>query len=125
MISRVALVTGGAGFIGSHLVDALLTKGHRVFVLDNLITGSEDNLLEAKTNPDFTFIEHDVIQSFDDLTILRSSDFSFVFHLASPASVVDYQKYPEETARVNSIGTINMLEYTRKTGAKFLFASTS
>ncbi len=122
---KAAIVTGGAGFIGSHLVDSLLTIGHKAFAVDNLLTGCEDNFLEAKKNPGFTFIKHDVTEPLNDLTILRSNDLSFVFHLASPASVVDYQKYPEETARVNSIGTITMLEYARKTGAKFLFASTS
>lgn len=122
---KTCLVTGGAGFIGSHLVDALLAKGHTVFVLDNLITGNEENLLEAKKNANFTFIKHDVINVFNNETMKQCSNVSYIFHLASPASVVDYQKYPEETARVNSIGTTNMLEYARKTGAKFLFASTS
>ena len=124
MNTNIVLVTGGAGFIGSHLVDALLAKGYVVFALDNFITGNEENLSEAKKNPNFRFIKHDVVQSLDDLTILRSSGLTYIFHLASPASVVDYQKYPEETARVNSIGTINMLEYARKIGAKILFAST-
>ncbi len=125
MEKKVCLITGGAGFIGSHLVDMLLAMGHKVFAVDNLLTGSEDNLADAKKNSGFTFIKHDVAEPLDDLAILRSNDLSFVFHLASPASVVDYQKYPEETARVNSLGTINMLEYARKTGVKFLFASTS
>lgn len=122
MRDQCMLITGGAGFIGSHLVDELLAKGYTVAALDNLITGNEENLLEAKKNPNFTFIKLDIIQPFNNETI---GNVSCIFHLASPASVVDYQKYPEETALVNSIGTINMLEYARKAGAKFLFASTS
>ncbi|KKW37200.1 MAG: NAD-dependent epimerase/dehydratase [Candidatus Peribacteria bacterium GW2011_GWB1_54_5] len=117
---KTSLVTGGAGFIGSHLCDALLARGHKVFCVDNLITGSEENLQSAKRSSLFTFIRYDVV---NELPVLGSLD--YMFHLASPASVVDYQKFPEETALVNSVGTRNLLTVARAHKAKFLFASTS
>lgn len=117
---QLCLVTGGAGFIGSNLVDALLGQGCRVIAIDNLITGKEENLLLAKKNPAFTFINHDVTKTPPEL-----GKVDFIFHLASPASVIDYQKYPEETALVNSMGTINMLKLANINHAKFLLASTS
>lgn len=120
MEKKTCVVTGGAGFIGSHLVDSLLAKGYKVFALDNLITGSEANLAEAKKNPDFTFINYDVSQ---DLPVLGPID--FIYHLASPASVPDYQKYPEETALVNTTGTRGALKAAKAHNAKFLFTSTS
>lgn len=117
---KISLVTGGAGFIGSHLCDALLSAGHRVYCVDNLLTGSEENLKEAKENPLFTFVRYDAVA---ELPILGRLD--YVFHLASPASVVDYQKSPEETALVNSVGTRNLLIAAKAHKARFLFASTS
>jgi nucleoside-diphosphate-sugar epimerase len=117
---QTCVVAGGAGFIGSHLCDSLLTLGYKVFAIDNLITGKEDNLLEAKKNPDFTFIRWDIN---DKLPVLGQID--AIFHLASPASVPDYQKYPKETALANSFGTLNLLDVCKAYGAKFLFASTS
>lgn len=117
---KSCIVTGGAGFIGSHLVDSLLAKGYKVFALDNLITGREDNLAEAKKNPDFSFINYDVTR---ELPVLGPID--YVYHLASPASVPDYQKYPEETAMVNTMGTLGALKVAKAHGAKFLFTSTS
>lgn len=117
---KTAVVTGGAGFIGSHLVDALLLKGYRVFAIDNLVTGNERNLDGASKNPNFTFIRHDVTR---DLPVVGRID--FLYHLASPASVPDYQKYAEETALVNSIGTREMLKVAKAHRAKFLFTSTS
>ena len=113
-------MTGGAGFIGSHLVDALLARGYRVFAIDNLLTGKEDNLSEAKKHSEFTFTRHDVTQPFPEM-----EPFDYIYHLASPASVVDYQKYAEETALVNSVGTQNMLEFAQQHHARFLFTSTS
>lgn len=117
---KVCVVTGGAGFIGSHLVDSLLARGYKVFALDNLITGREENLIEAKKNPDFSFINYDVTR---ELPVLGPVD--YVYHLASPASVPDYQKYPEETALVNTIGTRGALKVAKAHDAKFLFTSTS
>jgi nucleoside-diphosphate-sugar epimerase len=117
---KTCVVAGGAGFIGSHLSDSLLALGYKVFAIDNLITGNEDNLSEAKKNPDFTFIRWDIN---DKLPVIGQID--YIFHLASPASVPDYQKYPKETAMVNSFGTINLLDVCKAYGAKFLFASTS
>lgn len=117
---KTCVVTGGAGFIGSHLCDRLLAVGHKVICVDNFLTGRKENVQEALKNHQFRLVEHDVIKPLDKL-----SDVSYIFHLASPASVVDYQKYPEETAIVNSVGTRNLLQLARETGAKFLFASTS
>ncbi|MEK7801356.1 MAG: UDP-glucuronic acid decarboxylase family protein [Pseudomonadota bacterium] len=119
-MQKVSVVTGGAGFIGSHLVDALLAKGHRVFALDNLITGLEENLIDAKKNSNFTFINVDITTQ---IPILGS--ISYVYHLASPASVIDYQNNPEETALANSVGTRMMLKFAKEYGARFLFTSTS
>ncbi|EKD68095.1 MAG: hypothetical protein ACD_48C00081G0006, partial [uncultured bacterium] len=116
----VSVITGGAGFIGSHLCEALLEIGHKVFCVDNLLTGSEKNTEALKANPDFTFIKWDVT---NDMPVIPAVD--YVFHLASPASVPDYQKYDEETALVNSIGTRNLLKFTKAYKAKFLFTSTS
>jgi len=117
---KTCLVTGGAGFIGSHLCDRLLAQGYSVICVDNFLTGRKKNLADALKNPQFHLVEHDVVEPLKQLDTV-----SYIFHLASPASVVDYQKYPEETALVNSVGTRNFLQLTRKTGAKFLFASTS
>lgn len=118
--NKISVVTGGAGFIGSHLCERLLELGHQVYALDNLLTGSESNIAHLKTNPLFTFIRYDVVQ---EMPILP--EVTHVFHLASPASVSDYQKYPEETALVNSVGTRNMVKFAKAYKAKFLFTSTS
>jgi len=120
MEKKTAIVTGGAGFIGSHLCARLLEKGYSVFCLDNLLTGSEKNIDSLTSNPDFTFIRFDVI---NELPVFKRVD--FVYHLASPASVPDYQKYDEETALVNSVGTRNVLRLAKAYKAKFLFTSTS
>jgi nucleoside-diphosphate-sugar epimerase len=120
MNEQVCVVTGGAGFIGSNLVDALLDRGYRVFAVDNLLTGSEQNLSAAKKNSRFTFIRHDVTSGLPVVGPIH-----YLYHLASPASVPDYQRYPEETALVNSVGTRAMLTVAKAHGAKFLFTSTS
>lgn len=117
---QVSVVTGGAGFIGSNLCASLLQKGHLVFCVDNLLTGTEKNIESLKNNQDFTFIKWDVISEFP---VLPKID--YIFHLASPASVPDYQKYDEETALVNSVGTRNMLKVAKAYKARFLFTSTS
>ncbi|MEK7141652.1 MAG: UDP-glucuronic acid decarboxylase family protein [Patescibacteria group bacterium] len=122
---KTCLVTGGAGFIGSHLCDSLLARGMSVICVDNFITGRKENIQEAMGNPQFHLIEHDVVEPLNNVTPRLRSGQAFIFHLASPASVVDYQSNPEETALVNSVGTRNLLRMSQETGAKFLFASTS
>jgi len=120
MNGRVSIVTGGAGFIGSNLVDALLKKGHTVFAVDNLISGNLRNLTDAKKNPKFTFIQMDVT-----VGLPMVGEIHEIYHLASPASVPDYQNNPEETALANSIGTQNALKAAKAHNASFLFTSTS
>lgn len=114
------IVTGGAGFIGSHLCDFLLEKGHFVICVDNLLTGDIKNIKHNLQNKRFEFIKHDVIKP---LKIAGRID--YILHFASPASPVDYMNYPLETLDVGSIGTKNLLELARKKKAKFMLASTS
>ena len=113
------LVTGGAGFLGSHLCDALLGEGHKVIALDNLLTGRRENIEHLANEPRFEFFETDVCCKFD------CGPVGYVFHLASPASPVDYMIHGVETLQVGSIGTFNALEYTRQHRARFFLASTS
>ena len=115
-----AVVTGGAGFLGSHLCDQLLAVGWEVLALDNLITGDEDNLGHLGRNPKFRFERKDVTES-----IRIEGEVGYVFHLASPASPPDYLRFPVETLKVGSIATMNTLELAQAKGAKFLLASTS
>ena len=115
------LVTGGAGFIGSHLCDKLLKEGYKVMCLDNLLTGSKKNIEHLLDNPKFEFIEADITKPFT----FNISPFTHIFHLASPASPVDYQNYPEETLLTNSLGTLRVMVLARETRAKLLIASTS
>ena len=115
------LVTGGAGFIGSSLCDRLLKDGHKVFCLDNLLTGSTKNIDHLLNASNFEFIEADVTKPFT----FRISPFTHIFHLASPASPIDYQNYPEETLLANSLGTLRVMLLAKQTGAKMLVASTS
>ncbi len=115
-----AVVTGGAGFIGSHLVDRLLAEDWQVVVVDNLITGSLENLRLHAGNPQLEFILHDVRQPF-----VVEGTVDYVFHLAATASPVDFIKRPLETLTVGSYGTENALELALAKGAKFLFTSTS
>src|SRR5882724_7445484 len=116
----ISVVTGGAGFLGSHLSDRLLAEGHRVIAIDNLITGNMDNIAHLASNPKFQFIRHDVTQ-FIDLPGAVDN----VFHLASPASPIDFPLLPIQTLKVGSLGTHNALGLARAKGAKFLMASTS
>ena len=115
-----AVVTGGAGFLGSHLSDRLLAEGYSVVALDNLITGSTDNVAHLHDNPNFEYIKQDIIQPY---TVDGPVD--YVYNFASPASPVDYLELPLETLLVGSAGTHNTLELARQKGAKFLMASTS
>lgn len=113
------LVTGAAGFLGSHLTDALLADGHRVLGVDNLSTGSLENLRHLESEPRFEFLEHDICTCFDPKQV------DYVFNFASPASPEDYMRLGIETLMVGSSGTRNALEIAKKYGAKFLHASTS
>ena len=114
------LVTGAAGFLGSHLCDRLLAEGHDVVGMDNLVTGSERNLAHLGANPRFSFIRHDVSQY-----ITLDGPLDGVLHFASPASPVDYLKLPIQTLKVGSLGTHNSLGLAKAKGARFLLASTS
>ncbi len=116
------LITGGAGFIGSHLCAFYVKQNHEVWCIDNLLTGVERNISCFFKNPNFHFLKEDVT-TFDFNRI--SVNFDFIFHLASPASPPDYFNFPIETLRVNSIGIENCLKLTQKCNAKFLFSSTS
>jgi len=120
MTTPVSVVTGGAGFLGSHLCDRLLAAGHRVIALDNLITGSPDNIAHLAGHPRFTFIRHNVTEF-----IYLAGPVDFVFHFASPASPIDYLELPIQTLKVGSLGTHNALGLAKAKGAKFLLASTS
>jgi dTDP-glucose 4,6-dehydratase len=113
------LVTGGAGFLGSHLCDALIGRGDFVTCVDNLITGRASNIEQHRDNPRFKFIQHDICTPFDP------GPFDYVFHFASPASPFDYLKYGLETLEVGSSGTRNVLELAHSYNAKYLIASTS
>ncbi len=112
------LVAGGAGFVGSHLCDRLIADGHEVTCLDNLVTGSRENVAGLARHPRFTFIEADVAAA-------PHMEADVIFHLASPASPVDYDRFPLETLAANSIGTWRLLDVARAAGAHLTFVSTS
>ena len=114
------LISGGAGFIGSHLCDYLLKKGHQVICLDNLLTGKKENIIHLLKNKNFKFIKQDITERFS-----LPGKIDAVCHLASAASPKDYLKFPLETLKAGSIGTLNLLELARKKRAIFLLASTS
>jgi UDP-glucuronate decarboxylase len=115
------LVTGGAGFVGSHLCDALLAKGFYVTAFDNFLTGKRENLSHLKGHPRFRLWKGDVTRPLPS----RLGRFDRLYHLASPASPVGYMQHSMETILANSLGTMNLLKACRLHGAKFLFASTS
>ena len=119
------LVTGGAGFIGSHLSDSLIKKGHKVICIDNFLTGNRNNVAHLKNNRNFELIEYDLIEPLTSDIIKKISGVKYIFHLASPASPPQYQKYSIPTLLVNSIGTNNMLKIARNNDATFVLASTS
>ena len=114
------LVTGGAGFIGSHLSERLLADGHEVIVHDNLVTGSESNVKALLANPRFSFVNHNVTQYIDVPGPLDQ-----IYHFASPASPVDYAELPIQTLKVGALGTHNALGVAKAKGARLLLASTS
>src|SRR5688572_11420420 len=114
------LVTGGAGFLGSHLVERLLAEGHEVIAMDNLITGTTDNIAHLAGNERFSFIRHNVTNY-----IYLKGNLDAILHFASPASPVDYLELPIQTLKVGSLGTHNALGLALAKGARFLLASTS
>jgi dTDP-glucose 4,6-dehydratase len=114
-----ALVTGGAGFLGSHLCDALLADGYSVVAVDNLLTGRMSNIEHLRREGNFEFLQIDINRPFE------CGPVNYVFHFASPASPVDYMVHGIDTLKVGSLGTMHALEFAHKHRAKFLFASTS
>ncbi len=114
------LITGGVGFLGSHLGELLLAKGHSVISLDNLLTGSTSNVQHLMSNKDFKFIEHDVSKH-----IQIGEDIDYVLHFASPASPLDFPRYPIQILKVGALGTHNALGLAKAKNARFLLASSS
>lgn len=119
MAGQQILVSGAAGFLGSHLCEALLAEGAHVVGVDNYATGNPENLATLQREPRFSFLEHDICEP------LQLDGITYIFNFASPASPFDYARLGPETLRVGSYGTMNLLELARATGAKFLQASTS
>ena len=117
---KISVVTGGAGFLGSHLSDRLLEAGHQVIAIDNLLTGNLRNIEHLFGNTDFRFIEHDVTNF-----IYLPGEIDYVFHFASPASPIDYLELPIPTLKVGALGTHNTLGLAKAKGATYLMASTS
>ncbi len=116
----ISVVTGGAGFLGSHLTDRLLAEGHRVIAIDNFITGNTANIEHLAGNENYKFLKHDVSNY-----IFLPDDVDFVFHFASPASPIDYLEHPIPTLKVGALGTHNTLGLAKAKKATFLLASTS
>jgi dTDP-glucose 4,6-dehydratase len=116
----ISVVTGGAGFLGSHLVDLLLARGHQVIAIDNFVTGSVENIAHHSGNPRFKFIQQDVTEF-----VYLDVPVDYVWHFASPASPVDYLELPIQTLKVGSLGTHKALGLAKHKGACFLLASTS
>lgn len=130
------LVSGGAGFIGSHLCEKLLAQGHKVVAVDSFITGSAKNVAQFKDDPNFTLVNHDITSPLPEAVIGKTNiapgygntdelKFDQVYHLACPASPMDYKEIPLQTLWVNAAGTKNMIELAVRHGAAFLLASTS
>ena len=119
-MSKTTLITGAAGFLGSHLCDRFIAEGFHVIGMDNYITGDKDNIQHLLNHSNFEFIEHDVTIH---ITIPQSVD--YILHFASPASPIDYLKIPIQTLKVSSIGTHNLLGLAKAKNARILIASTS
>ncbi len=117
---KVVVITGGAGFLGSHLCDRFLSEGNKVISVDNLITGNLNNIKHLKKNPDFDFVKHDVSKK-----ISIKGEVDYILHFASPASPVDYLNYPIQTLKVGALGTHNVLGLAKLKKARCLVASTS
>jgi dTDP-glucose 4,6-dehydratase len=114
------LITGGAGFLGSHLCDFLLSQGYRIVCMDNLITGSTTNIQHLKDNESFEFVQHNVAEY-----IRVDGKIDYVLHFASPASPIDFLRLPIETIKAGALGTLNALGVAKANGARFLLASSS
>ena len=119
-MKKRVLITGAAGFLGSHLSERFLKEGYKVIGMDNLITGSLDNISHLLSNNDFKFVEHDITKYID-----FGGDLSYILHFASPASPIDYLKIPIQTLKVGSLGTHNLLGLAKHKNARILVASTS
>ncbi|MEU8420104.1 NAD-dependent epimerase/dehydratase family protein [Micromonospora sp. NPDC048835] len=119
------LVTGGAGFVPSHLVDALIARGCTVVALDNFVTGSKENVAHLLDNPTFTLVEADISEGLPTHHPALAERFDAILHMASPASPTDFALLPVEILRVGSVGTLHLLERAVADGARFLMASTS
>src|SRR3979409_1594419 len=117
----ISVVTGGAGFLGSHLTDRLLAEGHRVIAIDNLITGHVENIEHLAGNENYRFIKHNV----SNFIFLQEEKLDYVFHFASPASPIDYLELPIPTLKVGALGTHNTLGLAKDKKATFILASTS
>lgn len=122
-MAKAILIAGGAGFLGSHLSDKYLSKGYKVVAVDNLSTGSSDNVAHLKGNADFTFVKHDICKPLPKK--IRAMNLDVIANLASPASPPHYQRLAIETLHVGSLGTENLLKLARDTKARFFQASTS
>src|SRR6476661_823718 len=118
--SPTSVVTGAAGFLGSHLTDLLLTRGHKVIGIDNFVTGTVNNISHLGGNPNFKFIQQDVTEF-----LFLEGPVNYVWHFASPASPIDYLELPIQTLKVGSLGTHKALGLAKQKGARFLLASTS
>lgn len=119
------LVTGGAGFVPSHLVDSLITRGCTVVALDNFVTGSKENVAHLLDRPTFTLVEADISDGLPIHHPALAERFDAILHMASPASPTDFAQLPVEILRVGSVGTLHLLERAVADGARFLMASTS
>lgn len=120
MIKKTVLITGGAGFLGSHLCDRMMAEGYRVIAMDNLITGDIRNIEHLMSHKDFEFHHHDVSKF-----VHVPGDLHYILHFASPASPIDYLRIPIQTLKVGSLGTHNCLGLAKAKGARILVASTS